>query len=76
MTVCMNLSVFHGHKQVLIPNPREIPHLLMAINLHKPTLLPGVPNLYTVINNNSAAKAGKYDVKSIKACLSGAAAAG
>ena len=73
MTVCMNLSIFHGHKQVLIPNPREIPHLLTAINLHKPTLLPGVPNLYTVINNNSGVKAGKYDVKSIKACISGAA---
>ncbi|MBN1995351.1 MAG: AMP-binding protein [Anaerolineae bacterium] len=73
MTVCMNLSVFHGHTQVIIPNARDIPHLLTAINKHKPTLLPGVPTLYTVINNNAGVKAGKYDLKSIKACISGAA---
>jgi long-chain acyl-CoA synthetase len=73
MTVCMNFPIFHGHTQILIPNARDLPHLLTAINLHKPTLLPGVPNLYMVINNNAGVKAGKYDVKSIKACLSGAA---
>jgi long-chain acyl-CoA synthetase len=73
MTVCMNLSIFHGHKQIIIPNPRDVPYLLNAINIHKPTLLPGVPTLYTVINNNAGVKAGKYDVKSINACISGAA---
>jgi long-chain acyl-CoA synthetase len=73
MTVCMNLSIFHGHTQIIIPNPREIPHLLNVINIHKPTLFPGVPTLYTVINNNAGVKAGKYDVKSINTCISGAA---
>jgi long-chain acyl-CoA synthetase len=73
MTVCMNLSVFHGHTQIIIPNPREIQHLLSVINIHRPTLFPGVPTLYTVINNNSSVKAGKYDLKSINACISGAA---
>jgi long-chain acyl-CoA synthetase len=73
MTVCMNLSVFHAHTQIIIPNPREIQHLLSVINIHKPTLFPGVPTLYTVINNNSSVKEGKYDVKSINACISGAA---
>ncbi len=73
MTVCMNLSVFYGHRQILIPNPRDFDHLLNAINIHKPTLFPGVPTLYTRINNDPSVQAGKYDVKSIKACLSGAA---
>ncbi|MFC1975415.1 long-chain fatty acid--CoA ligase [Chloroflexota bacterium] len=73
MTVCMNLSIFHAHTQVIIPNPRDLAHLLTAINIHKPTLLPGVPTLYTVINNHSGVKAGEYDVKSINACISGAA---
>jgi long-chain acyl-CoA synthetase len=73
MTVCMNLSIFHGHTQIIIPNPREIRHLLSVINIHKPTLFPGVPTLYMVINNNSGVKAGKYNVKSINACISGAA---
>jgi long-chain acyl-CoA synthetase len=73
MTVCMNLSVFYGYAQILIPNPREFIHLLSVINTHKPTLFPGVPTLYTAINNHADVKAGKYDIKSIKVCLSGAA---
>jgi long-chain acyl-CoA synthetase len=73
MTVSMNLSVFYGHTQVIIPNPRDFIHLLNSINIHKPTLFPGVPSLYTAINNHPEVKAGKYDVKSIKVCLSGAA---
>lgn len=73
MTVCMNLSVFGGHTQVLIPNPRDFTHLLNAINIHKPTLFPGVPTLYNAINNHPEVKAGKYDVKSIRVCISGAA---
>lgn len=73
MTVCMNLSVFRGHAQILIPNPREFTHLLSVINIHKPTLFPGVPTFYTAINNHADVKAGKYDIKSIKVCLSAAA---
>lgn len=73
MTVSMNQSVLNGYAQILIPNPRDFDHLLETINIHKPTLFPGVPTLYTAINNNAAVKAGKYDVKSIKLCVSGAA---
>jgi long-chain acyl-CoA synthetase len=73
MTVCMNLSVFGGHTQIIIPNPRDLIHLLNAINIHRPTYFPGVPALYTVINNHPDVQAGKYDLKSIKACISGAA---
>ena len=73
MTVSMNLSVFHGYTQIIIPNPRDFAHLLSAINLHRPTLLPGVPTLYTAINNHPDVKSGKVDVTSIKACISGAA---
>jgi long-chain acyl-CoA synthetase len=74
MTVCMNLSIFGGHCLVLIPNARDFNHLLNAINVHKPTLLPGVPTLYNAINNHPEVKAGKYDIKSIRTCISGAAA--
>lgn len=73
MTVCMNLSVSQGYTQVLIPNPRDFDHLLNAINLHRPTIFPGVPSLYTRINNHPDVKAQKYDVKSISICISGAA---
>jgi long-chain acyl-CoA synthetase len=73
MTVCMNVSVFGGHTQVIIPNPRDMTHVLNAIHLHRVTYFPGVPALYTAINNNPEVKAGKYDLHSIKACISGAA---
>jgi long-chain acyl-CoA synthetase len=56
---------------VLIPNPRDMEHILKSIQTHKPTFFPGVPTMYTAINNNPATK--NYDLKSIRACLSGAA---
>lgn len=73
MTVCMNLAVSSGFPQILIPNPRDFDHLLAAINKHKPTILPGVPTLYNRISNHPDVQAGKYDVKSITTCISGAA---
>jgi long-chain acyl-CoA synthetase len=73
MTACMNYSVLFGHTQILIPNPRDLKHLLTAINVHKPTVVPGVPTLYNAINNHPAVQAGKYDLKSINICVSAAA---
>jgi long-chain acyl-CoA synthetase len=71
MTVCMNQSVYRGYAQILIPNPRELDQLLGAVNKHRPSMLPGVPTLYMAINNYS--DVGKYDLRSINACISGAA---
>ncbi|MCB0179702.1 MAG: long-chain fatty acid--CoA ligase [Anaerolineae bacterium] len=73
MTVSMNLSIFNGYTQIIIPDPRNIKHTLNIINTHKPTILPGVPNLYNALNNHPGVKAGKYDLHSINLCLSGAA---
>ena len=73
MTLCMNASVFHGYTQIIIPDPRNMTHLLHSINIHKPTLFPGVPTLYAIINNHSGVKSGQYDLKSIEVCASGAA---
>jgi long-chain acyl-CoA synthetase len=71
MTTCMNNSVMLAGTMVLIPNPRDLEHILKSIQKHRPTFFPGVPTMYTAINNNPATK--KYDLKSIRACLSGAA---
>jgi long-chain acyl-CoA synthetase len=73
MTVCMNHAIYRGFSQILIPNPREIDQLLEAVNKHKPSILPGVPTLYMAINNYPDVKAGKYDLRSIQVCISGAA---
>lgn len=71
MTTCMNNSMLLAGTMILIPNPRDLEHVLKSIAKHRPTYFPGVPTMYTAINNNPATK--KYDLKSIRACLSGAA---
>ena len=70
MTTCMNFSVYRAGTMVLIPNPRELESVLKAIDLHKPTTFPGVPTMYTAINNFP--ELSKFNVKSIRACVSGA----
>jgi len=68
---CMNLGVLLAGSMILIPNPRVLPHILKSINKHRPTLYPGVPALYVSLINHPDIN--KYDVSSIKACISGAA---
>jgi long-chain acyl-CoA synthetase len=71
MTTCMNLGILTSAAMLLIPNPRDIPGLMKNINKHRPTLFSGVPTMYVAFNNFP--DIGKYDVKSIRACISGAA---
>jgi long-chain acyl-CoA synthetase len=72
MTTCMNLGIFIGGALILIPNPRDLHDVLKNIAKHKPTVFPGVPTMYVAINNSPETP--KYDLRSIKACLSGGAA--
>ena len=72
MTVCMNQTIYIAGNMILIPNPRIQDHMLKSINKHKPSLFPGVPAMYVSVSNNP--DVGKYDVSSIRACISGAAA--
>ena len=71
MTVCMNMTIYIAGKMLLIPNPRVLDHVLKTINKHKPSLFPGVPAMYVSITNHP--EVSKYDVSSIRACISGAA---
>jgi long-chain acyl-CoA synthetase len=70
MSVCMNFGIYKGAKLVLMPR-FELEPTLKAIQKEKPTLFPGVPRLYIAINEGK--ETAKYDLKSIRACLSGAA---
>ncbi|HVL89241.1 MAG TPA: long-chain fatty acid--CoA ligase [Actinomycetota bacterium] len=70
-TVCMNVGILLAGMLVLVPNPRDLDGLLKTIDRTKPTLFPGVPTLY--INLLAHPEIGKYDMKSIRACVSGAA---
>ncbi|MBO6893222.1 MAG: long-chain fatty acid--CoA ligase [Roseibium sp.] len=70
MTVAQNLSIILGAEMVLQPR-FELKALLEAIKRKKVTLFPGVPTIYTAINNSPMTA--NYDLSSINLCLSGGA---
>ncbi|SDU25595.1 long-chain fatty acid--CoA ligase [Stappia sp. ES.058] len=70
MTVAQNLSVVLGAEMVLLPR-FELKMLLDTIKRKKVTLFPGVPTIYTAINNSPVAQG--YDLTSIRLCISGGA---
>jgi long-chain acyl-CoA synthetase len=71
MTTCMNMGTLTASALLLIPDPRDLEDVLKSITKHRPTLYPGVPAMYVAINNYPDLS--KYDVSSLKACISGAA---
>ncbi|MEZ5774247.1 MAG: long-chain fatty acid--CoA ligase [Hyphomicrobiaceae bacterium] len=71
MTVVMNFGVARAAELVLMPK-FEIIEALKLIGAMKPTVLPGVPTLFNAILNNPRTK--RYDMSSLKFCLSGGAA--
>ncbi|SFI73074.1 long-chain acyl-CoA synthetase [Paenibacillus sp. UNC496MF] len=70
LTVIMNLSVLKASSIVLLPR-FEIENVLKAIRDEKPTVFPGAPTMYVALLNHPDAK--KYDLSSVKACISGSA---
>lgn len=70
MTAGMNLAVSIGASMILLPT-FDTEEVLQHIKQYKPTLFPGVPSMYVAINNFRGVR--KFDVQSIRACLSGAA---
>jgi long-chain acyl-CoA synthetase len=70
MTVGQNLAVILGAEMVLQPR-FDLKSLLNAIKRKKVTLFPGVPTLYTAINNSPLTA--KYDLSSVNLCISGGA---
>ena len=74
MVAGMNFAMANGASMVMVPNARDLKDVLENISKYKATIFPGVPLLYNGINNHPDVKAGKYDLSSIKACISGSAA--
>ena len=70
MTCCMNLATALASSMILMPR-FIVDDVLKAIAKYKPTLFPGAPTMYIAINSHPDVK--KYDLKSIRACLSGSA---
>ena len=70
MTAVMNMSIHLG--AVIIMHPRfELDAVLKDINKKRPTVFDGVPTMFGAINNHP--KLQDFDLKSIKACISGGA---
>jgi long-chain acyl-CoA synthetase len=69
----MNFSISISGTMIIIVNPRDQKDVLGSINKYQPTIFPGVPAMYVAINNNPDVAAGKYDIRSIRVCLSGSA---
>jgi long-chain acyl-CoA synthetase len=70
MTSAMNFAVSSGTRLVLLPR-FQVEGTLKAIARYHPKVFPGVPTLYTAVNNYP--EVGRYDLRSIGACISGAA---
>ena len=70
MTAAMNLPILIGAKIVII-SVFELKQVLEQIRRQKPTVFPGVPSMFTLINQ--AKNVRSYGLSSIKACISGAA---
>jgi long-chain acyl-CoA synthetase len=73
MVAGMLFAISSGASLVMVPNPRDMPDLLGNIKKFHPSVFPGIPMLYNAINNQPDVKAGKYNLGSIKACISGSA---
>ena len=72
MTVSMCFGIAKAAELVVIPNPRPIDIVLETVHHEKVTVFPGVPALYIGIINHP--RISQYDLRSIKACISGSAA--
>jgi long-chain acyl-CoA synthetase len=70
LTTAMNLAIYLGWGDILIPKPQPEP-LIRAIQKFKPTFAPLVPTMYIGILNHPYID--KIDLTSIKGCFSGSA---
>ncbi len=70
MTTILNFGVAHGAELLLVPK-FELDDTLKLIGKRKPTVMPGVPTIYTAMLNHPKIKS--FDLSSLKFCISGGA---
>ncbi|MFN2241799.1 MAG: long-chain-fatty-acid--CoA ligase [Anaerolineae bacterium] len=71
MTSVMNMSVAGALTMILIPDPRDILHIMGSVSKHQATFYPAVPTMYVAINNHP--QVSDFELGSIRVCLSAAA---
>ncbi|MDP3729492.1 MAG: AMP-binding protein [bacterium] len=72
MTVCQNFAVKINAAMILIPKPADIATVAKALRKYKPTLFPGIPDLFDVISAYSEKKE-KINLSGVR-CFSGSTA--
>jgi long-chain acyl-CoA synthetase len=70
MTSAMNVAISFAASMILLPT-FNVEEVLQSVKKYRPTLFPGVPAMYVAINNFPGVR--RYNVRSIRACISGAA---
>ncbi len=65
------VSIRLAATMLLVPDPRDLKHLLKVIDRERPTLFPAVPTLYIALMGHPRLR--HVDMRGIQACLSGAA---
>ncbi|MEK4511179.1 long-chain fatty acid--CoA ligase [Paenibacillus anaericanus] len=70
MTVLLNQSVHMAGTLILMPR-FDINQVLKSMDRLKPTVFPGAPTMYIAVINHPDLQ--KYDLSSVKVCISGAA---
>ncbi len=70
MTTVLNFGMYKGNCLIMLPR-FELNQVVKLIHKKKPTLMPGVPTMFNAIINHP--KLSKYDLSSLKCCISGGA---
>jgi len=73
MVAVMSLAVALHAMMIMVPNPRDVGEVVDCIHRYRPTLFMGVPAMFNAINHHPGVIAGRYDLSSIFACISGSA---
>jgi len=71
MTACLGFTMSCAGTLVLVPNPHDLDYILKTIEKEKITIMPGVPTMYAALGSYKSVS--KYDLGSIRACISGGA---
>lgn len=70
MTVAMNWPIYNAGTIILVPK-FEVKSFVKTLAKTKPTVFPGVPTIYIAINSYPDIE--KYDISSIRFCITGSA---
>ncbi len=70
MTVAMNWPIYNAGTIILVPR-FEVKDFVKTLSKTRPTVFPGVPTIYIAINSYPEIE--KYDISSIRFCITGSA---